>query len=333
MASLKNEVSRTDSQEDSLIVPWHSSHYSLGFYLGDKRLFSKQFSLLACDVGATPGTSADDVLADKPALLGSQDGYMIRSLPVEKTPERLKTEGTFIRYTPSVSKRYYAQLDTDYDTYLQSFSSKTRSTIRRKVKKFSEYCNGEMDFKVYKTAAELDAFFDIAIPLSRKTYQENLFDAGLPTSESYKQKILLESVSGKVRAYLLIHKDNAVAYLFLTSSGDTLLYSYLGYDPSYMKWSVGTVLNWLAFESLFEEQLFSVLDFTDGESQQKQTFSTGSMTCANTFLIRKSLFNQLVLATHSGVDTFSEWLGNLLNKMGLKTSIRKFLRHGFSRQT
>jgi len=309
-------------------VSWQSIDYSLGFYLGDKRLFSRQYSLYACDVGLTKHTELVDIIENKPTLRDSQDGYMIRSLPVEQAPRRLEFEGSFIRYTPSISKRYYAQLDTDYDTYLKSFSPKTRSTIRRKVKKFSEYSNGGMSFKEYKTATEVDAFFKIAAPLSSKTYQENLLEAGLPTSDSYKQKIMLEASANKVRAYLLFHDDKAVAYLFLTASGDTLLYSYLGYDPGYMKWSVGTVLNWLALESLFAEQVFSILDFTDGESQQKQIFSTGSITCANTFLIRKSVLNQLVLIIHIGVDSFSRELGNLLSKLGLKAKIRKLMRHG-----
>jgi CelD/BcsL family acetyltransferase involved in cellulose biosynthesis len=309
-------------------VSWQSIDYSLGFYLGDRRLFSKQYSLYVCDVGLTKHTEFVDIIKNKPVLRDSQDGYMIRSLPVERVPRKLEFEDGFIRYTPSISKRYYAQLDTDYDTYLKSFSPKTRSTIRRKVKKFSEYSNGGMSFKEYRTATELDTFFKIAAPLSSKTYQENLLEAGLPTSDSYKQKIMLEASANKVRAYLLFNDDKAVAYLFLTASGDTLLYSYLGYDPSYMKWSVGTVLNWLALESLFAEKVFSILDFTDGESQQKQIFSTGSITCANTFFIRKSVLNQLVLIIHIGVDRLSSELGNLLNKLGLKARIRKLMRHG-----
>ena len=309
-------------------MSWQSIDYPLGFYFGDKRLFSWQYSFYAYDVDLTEHTELINIIENKPALTGSQDGYMIRSLPVELAPRKLEFENDFIRYTPSISKRYYAKLNTDYDTYLKSFSPKTRSTIRRKVKKFSEYSNGGMGFKEYKTATEIDAFFKIAVPLSGKTYQENLLADGLPTSDSYKQKIMLEANANKVRAYLLFHDDKAVAYLFLTASGDTLLYSYLGYDPSYMKWSVGTVLNWLALESLFAEQIFSTLDFTEGESQQKQIFSTGSVTCANTFLIRRSVLNQLVLMIHISVDTFSNKLGNLLSKLGLKAKIRKLMRHG-----
>ena len=313
-----------------MIVPWHNTDYPLGFYLGDKRLFSKKFALCGCEVGLVQGINAAEVIASKPALEDGQDGYMMRGLPVEEVPDKLTDEGNFIRYTPNVYKRYFAELNTDYDTYLKSFSSKTRSTIRRKVKKFLQSSNGDVEFKSYKTATEVNEFFSIATELSSKTYQENLLGVGLPTSEEYKQEMLVQADENKIRAYLLFYDNKAVAYLFLTSRGDSLIYDYLGYDPEYMKWSVGTVLNWLAFEELFKEQTFSMLDFTEGESQQKSTFSTASLTCANTFFIKKSYVNRCFLLAHLGIDEVSKYLGNLLDKLGIKAKIRKWLRHGMT---
>ena len=39
-------------------------------------------------------------------------------------------------------------------------------------------------------------------------------------------------------------------------------YAYLGYDPDYLHLSVGTVLQWLALDSLFAERRFRFFDFT-----------------------------------------------------------------------
>ncbi|QJQ07721.1 GNAT family N-acetyltransferase [Undibacterium piscinae] len=42
---------------------------------------------------------------------------------------------------------------------------------------------------------------------------------------------------------------------------DALIYAYLGYDPDYLKLSVGTVLQWLALQDMFAETRFKIFDF------------------------------------------------------------------------
>ncbi len=74
-----------------------------------------------------------------------------------------------------------------------------------------------------------------------------------------------------VRAYVLFLHGKAVAYLCCPVVNGVLLYSYLGYDPKHADLSPGTVLQYLVFESLFEEKRFRAFDFTEGQGEHKSS--------------------------------------------------------------
>jgi hypothetical protein len=70
-----------------------------------------------------------------------------------------------------------------YQDYLAGFSSKTRSTLGRKYRKLAERSGGALDIRDFNRADQIDAFMADAVPLSRRTYQTRLLDAGLPEGE------------------------------------------------------------------------------------------------------------------------------------------------------
>ena len=89
--------------------------------------------------------------------------------------------------------------------------------------------------------------------MAKKTYQEKLLDAGIPESERFVREMESLAAQDQVRAYILFDRERPVSYLYCPVEDGTLIYAYLGYDPDYMKLSVGTVLQWLAVEQLFGE--------------------------------------------------------------------------------
>ena len=73
-----------------------------------------------------------------------------------------------------------------------------------------------------------------------------------------------------------------------------MIYAFLGYDPNYMNFSVGTILQWLALEHLFEENSFRFFDFTEGQSAHKKLFATHNVQCANVFFLRDNMRNMFL---------------------------------------
>ncbi len=138
--------------------------------------------------------------------------------------------------------------------------------------------------------------------------------------------MLEEATHGRVRAYILFNGEQPVAYLYCPIVENTVVYAYLGFDPSYADWSVGTILLWLSLESIFAEGLFSYFDFTEGSSAQKQFFSTHQVPCHNRLFLRDKALTRLLLATHYRFDRASHMLGVTLERWHLKPAIKRLLR-------
>ena len=95
-----------------------------------------------------------------------------------------------------------------------------------------------------------------------------------------------------------------------------------------MNFSVGTVLQWLALESLFEEKVFRFFDFTEGQSEHKKLFATHSLQCINIFFLRTSLNNLFLICTREAADRFARMTGGILDRLGMKAAVRRLMRFG-----
>ena len=255
-------------------------------------------------------------------------GFMLRDMPVAAALPRLQRSGGFLRYVTHQYGHSYIDMEGDFDAYRQKFSSKTRSTITRKLKKFSEHTGAPLRWTSHRTPDELAQFFPLALALSAKTYQERLLDAGLPGDAAFLQRALDAAAADGVRAFLLYDGERPVSYLYCPVEQGTLVYAYLGYDPQYKQFSVGTVLQWLALEQLFGERRFRYFDFTEGQSDHKRLFATHEKRCANVLFVRASPRGLLLVHGHRLCNALSEGVGRMLERWGLKAAIRRALRFG-----
>ena len=264
-------------------------------------------------------------------LTGKEKGYFMRSTPLPSIQPTYRSEGKYIYYIPDQFSRFYIDLHQSFDEYTAKFSSKTRSTIRRKIKKFASKCDGNMHWKSYRTVDELNEFYRDARKVSSKSYQEKLLDSGLPDTEQFQKTMADLAKEGLVRGYLLFDGNEPVAYMYCPIKDKVLLYQYLGYDPEYAKWSVGTILHWYAFEDIFGEEYFKYFDFTEGQSEHKRLYSTGSLLCGNIYIFPKNINAWFLIQSHNAVNTSSKVLGKLFDRLGLKSKIKRLIRFKGSR--
>ena len=229
-------------------------------------------------------------------------------------------------YAPRQLTHYYTDLRGGPEQAFRSMSSKTRSTVVRKVKAFKELSGGTISWRVYKTPQEMMQFHDLARQLARKTYQERLFDSGLPGSESFVSGMLQLARQDLVRGFLLFHQDAPVAYLYTPAPHGFLVYDYLGYDPQFSKHSPGTVLQYLALESLYAEQRFSFYYWGNGFSQTKEIFSTGKVLAADLLYFRPALPTVTAVRLHRSLESVVEHTGAALERLSLKSAIKRALK-------
>ena len=295
--------------------------------LSSRTLFCVQLWMQVREVGLSEHVPeiADPTPPTDPLEPGSQ-GFLIRSLPVARAQSPIRRHAGYVSYVPSQYHRYYLDLRQSFADYKAKFSSKTRSTINRKIRKYAEHCGGAINWKVYRSVDEIIEFHRQARFVSAKTYQERLLDAGLPASAAFVRDMETGAREGRVRGYILFDRQRPVSYLYCPIVDGVLLGQYLGFDPEYAEWSVGMLLQWFALENMFEEGAFKLFDFAEGESEHKRRFSTASVRCADIFFLRASVRNILLARAHLWVSRLPGWGGELLDQLGLKARIKKLMR-------
>lgn len=309
------------------MTDWTYQEVPFKYQLSDWTLFSIgcPMQVRATKLSDRP-PPAEHLVAPTDALVKNSQGFAIRALPVAAEQPKLGTSGNYLFYTQLQYRHCFIDLGMSFEDYQKKFSSKTRATINRKVRKFAEYCRGPIPWTIYKTPDEMQLFFQLARQVSKKTYQEKLLDAGVPASEEFLREMESLAAQNRVRAYVLFDGQRPVSYLYCPIENGVLIYTYLGYDPDYFKMSVGTVLQWLAIQQLFEESCFKVFDFTEGQSDHKRLFATHEIHCANVIFLKKSLRNLSLIYSHMAMGQLSRWLGNTLATLGFKARIKHFIR-------
>jgi CelD/BcsL family acetyltransferase involved in cellulose biosynthesis len=297
------------------------------FQLSDLTLFSLpvQLQVRADSLvdNTTPPTSLTPPLDE---LMPGSEGFVVRGLPLQGDTRVLTRAGDFFCYVPSRYQHCYIDLRQSFDDYQKKFSSKTRSTINRKIRKYAQHSGGTIRWKSYKTPADMTEFFALARIVSKASYQERLLNAGLPGSEEFIRGAEAMAGEDRVRAYLMFDGERPVSYLYCPVTDGVLSYSYVGYDPEYMDKSVGLVLQWLALQELFGEGRFRYFDFTEGHSDHKRLFSTHQRHCGDVVMLRRSVRNGAIIYGQMATDRLSRWLGDTLERLGVKTRIKRLLR-------
>lgn len=305
---------------------WEPGPFVLSYRIGEVALFRRRFR------GLTLRTHFFD-LTDDPAtppppfdcLSAGVDVIVTRSHPVRGSLPVVTVSDGVLRYVLARYTRYHTELAGDFETYLSKFSAKSRGTLRRKVRRFLELGH-ESEMRSYKRPDEMETFHGLAREVSALTYQERLLDAGIPDDPNFRQELVNLAESDSVRAYVLFLYGRAIAYLCCLSVNAILLYSYLGYDPKHAELSPGTVLQYLAFESLFEEKRFRALDFTEGQGEHKRFFATHETPCADICYFPASPSARFWVGLHRTFDRTSVGAAAVLDRLGLKSRLKRLLR-------
>ena len=295
---------------------------AIDFTLGSRRLLSVPRML------ATWSFSLEDVLAGAlpPAPPSGRDGVRVLSAPTTQLAAITARYPGFIAGGRQDYRRHYIDMGQSFDDYMAQFSGKTRSTLRRKARKLADETPGGYSVTGHRTPAEIEAFLAAALPLSARTYQARLLDAGLPDDAAARRAMLEAAEADRMRAFLLHAGGQPVAYLSLPLSGQTLVYAYLGYDPDWARLSVGTVLQMDALERLFAEQRYRWFDFTEGDGAHKEMFGTHAAACSSLVLLEPTLANRTLLGARGAFDASVSQAKALATRSGAVSRIRALLR-------
>ena len=301
-----------------------ASETRLPLRLGARTLFTLRRRL--CRASLTLNDALHEAVPSLPALGDDEHGHFVTALPEAQLAALQARNSELKLFIRQYYRRHYARLDQDFDTYLAGFSSKSRSTLRRKLKRLAERSGGKLDLHCYRNESEMADFHSRARTVSALTYQERLLDAGLPEGPEALAEMRRLARAGRARGWLLFLDGAPIAYLWTPAEGATLIYAYLGYDPAFAEYSPGTVLQLEAMRQLMEERAFALFDFTEGEGQHKSLFATGSVDCVDLLLLRRSAANFLVGHSLTGFDGAVALAKRATNMLGLANAARRLRR-------
>lgn len=295
---------------------------SLKFTLGDYCYWQFHFAASVAD----PPLS---VLVERPseaAALGCSDRIrVVRTYPAPAPPPRLRFEERWLSYVPAQYRRHYIAFKPTFQEYLAKFSSKSRSTLQRKVRKLAQG-DGKPDIRCYRTSGEMAVFYDLAHTLSQRTYQEKMFHEGFASRAGTKEHVVARASQGAVRGYALFLGDEPVAYVHCSCNAGTITYAILGYDQQHRALSPGDVLLYLMIEALHEERAFRYLDFGEGGAWYKEFYATDALDCARIYFFPKTMRNIVAVLLHVAAGSVSDAAGAVLDRLELRERIRRLFR-------
>lgn len=252
-------------------------------------------------------------------------GYQLSAVPAGWVTE---LRAAFPRLRVFVRQRYrrsFASLDTDFDAYLAGFSAKSRSTLKRKVRRLAERSGGAVDVRCFRTPDDMQAFHRDARAVSALSYQERLLDAGLPEGAEALAAMRALAAEDAVRGWILYLAGRPVSFLHAPAEGDTLIYAHLGYDPGFADLSPGTVLQLEVMRALMEERRFRRFDFTEGDGRHKRLFATGAIDCVDLILLRPTAANLVAGHALNGFDGAVALARRGIAALGLERVVRSLL--------
>jgi hypothetical protein len=215
------------------------------------------------------------------------------------------------------------RINGSFDDYLKKFSSKTRSTQFRKLRKLREH--GEVEVIRITEAHEAEAFVDAAAEISQRTYQYRLLGGGVRDRQVWKRLLTFAANHGWLRSYLLKCDGIPCSFLVAYQYGETFYHSSLGYDPAWSNLSVGTVLQMLILEDVFSQNRPALYDYgTYGG--YKMFFSNDNYLESDFYLFPRRAYPLLAQVSHCTFSTISRRAGAVLNRLSLKEGIKRLVR-------
>jgi hypothetical protein len=256
-------------------------------------------------------------------------GAYIRSQPVAADLPRLQRTRGLYRYVPSHYDRHLIRMPGSFDEYLGKFSSKTRNTHKRRVKKLAELNQGREYFRVYSTPQEMAEFHRVAGELASRTYQARLYGNAFSQEAAFRDKLVRLADEGRTLGALLFLADKPIAFWWFTTHGKLVLSEYTGYEAEHRDLSPGLVLLYRCLEHLFAKGAFELFDFGEGDADYKQIFANHAQRCAEVFYFRGWPRNLGIISLDVGLAGCKRLLRPIeeeLERRGLKSKLKRLIR-------
>jgi hypothetical protein len=227
-------------------------------------------------------------------------------------------------HAPELSQNYLLRIRGDFKQVHAGLSQNLRDQIRRKKKKIHADFAGQQRFDCYTEVAELAAAISDIEEVARKTYQRGL-GVGFSNTESMSCRLQFCAQRGWLRVMVAYLGGRPAAFSIGTVCNGTYTSDFLGFDPQFRDYSIGTVLQSELIERCCNEGV-QVIDFSAGYADYKRRFGNDNVTVARVYVFAphpKGLYLNGMRTLTSGVNRGGKFL---LAKAGAVSKIKNAWR-------
>jgi Acetyltransferase (GNAT) domain len=188
--------------------------------------------------------------------------------------------------SPSQTGHESLKLPANIEELYKRMSSKRRSEVRRKAKKFVAQAAGGINIVCYRQPEQLDRLFQDVEEIAKKTYLRGL-GTGFEDNPLVRARLELCARKGWLRAYVLYIGDRPCAYWIGMLCGKTLYGEYVGYDPEYRLLSPGMFVMLNVIETFCNGSSGDVVrevDFGFGNAEYKSALCNSNSVEASVFV-------------------------------------------------
>ena len=243
------------------------------------------------------------------------------------TPPTGRVAGFHAMLNGNLYRHRLASIPETFDGYLKLLGSKTRADLRTNRKRFLAHVAQNCRTRCFRSAAEVPAFLDDALAISRKTYQYRLLSAGLRDRDVLERWYLRACELGWFRSYILYANDQPIAFQVGYVHGDCFHAHEIGYDPGWGQHHIGIFLHTEIVADLAASGgTIRAFDFGNSDSLHKERLSTGHRVEGYFYLIPDDLKGRLMAHAMRATQKVSSSLGAVLDRYGIRRKTRDFLR-------
>jgi hypothetical protein len=217
-------------------------------------------------------------------------------------------------------------LPSSLDEYRARFSSKTRGTWTRKVRKL-ESEHGPLSVRLYSEPHEVLELLTTVEPVARLTYHYHLLGRDLsPANTRLLRNLKRWARRGWLRGYVLSAGTRPVAYAIGSLSRRRYSYDLPGYDPALSSASPGILLLLRMIDDLIESRAADLLDFGGGHADYKQLLATRSFPEISALLVRRRPYAHGIAHLHRGMTAGARGVARVMERFALKSRIKSWMR-------
>lgn len=300
-------VARDERGETVGVVPVRVEREELLFDVASRALFRRRLKV-ANVLGSAPLLPEDRGLYAGlcRTLLDPRhgcDAVYLDTAPVESPFRRFAAEEAgalgLLAYFPYGPRPWHlVSFPAREEEYFSQLKGKQRSELKRRVKKLTEHCGGQLELVRVEDESQVGWFVADAAKVSQNSWQHEVI--GTRVADTAEQRARLRSLAegGLLRSYLLRCGERPYAFLLGYQHGDTYHGSEIGYDRDFTHLSPGMVLYQLLVHDFYAHRAPTLLNFGRGDADYKQRFGNVRREDVSIFLMRRTPRNRLSVGGH-----------------------------------